>query len=121
MRPNIVEIWILGSGMFALLVAALAVNLIVPQFQDIFQGFGAELPWLTAVFVRHRHLFFLLPLLPPLLWWALARTTGAATDARRKWAVLALLLALGLTFAMVPVTIVAMYLPIFRLAAVVDG
>lgn len=121
MRPNIAEVWMLGSGMGALLLAALAVNLIVPQFQDIFQGFGAELPWLTAVFVRHRHLFFLLPLLPPLLWWALARTARAVPDARRKSAVLALLLALGLTFAMVPLTIVAMYLPIFGLAGVVDG
>ena len=121
MRPNIAETWILGSGMGALLVAALVVNLIVPQFEDMFRGFGAELPWLTAVFARHRHLFFLLPLLPPLLWWAMARHAGASPQARRKLAVLALLLALGLTFVMVPLTIIAMYLPIFGLAGVVDG
>ena len=107
--------------MAKLLLAALAVNLIVPQFEDMFRGFGAELPWLTAVFVRHRHLFFLLPLLPPRLWWALARIARGAPEARRKSAVLALLLALGLTFTMVPLTIFAMYLPIFRLAGVVDG
>jgi len=121
MRPNIAETWILGSGMGALLVAALVVNLIVPQFEDIFSGFGAELPWLTAVFVHHRRLFFLLPLLPPLLWWALARQAGASPEARRRSAVLALLLALGLTFVMVPLTIIAMYLPIFGLAGAVDG
>lgn len=121
MRPNSIEMWILGSGMGALLVAAVVVNLIVPQFQDIFDGFGADLPWLTGLFVKHRHALFLLPLLPPLLWWAMARMAGPAPDARRKSAVLALLLALGLTLVMVPLTIVAMYLPIFRLASVVDG
>ena len=82
MRPNIAETWILGSGMGALLVAALVVNLIVPQFEDVFRGFGAELPWLTTVFARHRRLFFLLPLLPPLLWWAMARHAGASVNGK---------------------------------------
>ncbi len=121
MRPNITEIWILGSGMVALLLAAIAVNLVVPQFQDVFDGFGAQLPWLTAVFVKHRHAFFLLPLLPPLLWWGLARSAGKAPGTRRNAAMIALLVALGLTFVMVPLAIIAMYLPIFGLAAAVDG
>lgn len=121
MRPNISEIWILGSGMVALLLAAVAVNLVVPQFQDIFDGFGAQLPWLTTVFVKHRHAFFLLPLLPPLLWWGLARTARKAPGARRNSAMIALLVALGLTFVMVPLAIIAMYLPIFRLGSVIDG
>lgn len=121
MRPNITEIWILGSGMVALLLAAVAVNLVVPQFQDIFDGFGAQLPWLTMVFVKHRHAFFLLPLLPLLLWWGLARTARKASGAGRHAAMIALLVALGLTFVMVPLAIIAMYLPIFSLAGAVDG
>ncbi len=121
MRPNISELWIVGSGMVALLLAAIAVNLVVPQFQDIFDGFGAQLPWLTAVFVKHRHAFLLLPLLPPLLWWGLARNAGKARGSRRTAAMIALLVALGLTFVMVPLAIIAMYLPIFGLASAVDG
>ncbi|MGN6151048.1 MAG: hypothetical protein ACTHOH_03430 [Lysobacteraceae bacterium] len=121
MRPNISESWMLGSGMFALLLTAIAVNLVMPRFQDIFDRAGAPLPWLTSMFVEHRHALFLLPLLPPLLWWRLARAAGQAPGARRPSLMVVLAIALGPTFVLVPLAIIAMYLPIFGLGAVIDG
>ena len=121
MRPNTSELWILGSGMVALLLTAVAVNLVMPRFQDIFDRAGAPLPWLTAMFVEHRHALFLLPLLPPLLWWRLARAASRSRGARRPSVMLVLAVALGPTFVLVPLAIIAMYLPIFGIAAVIDG
>jgi type II secretory pathway component PulF len=121
-RPNSSELWILGSGMCALLLTAIAVNLVVPRFEDIFAGAGASLPWLTAMFLAHRHALFALPLLPPLLlWWGVARGAGKASGGRRHSAMTALLVALGLTLLVVPLAIIAMYLPIFRIGDVIDG
>jgi type II secretory pathway component PulF len=120
-RPNISETWILGSGMCTLLLTAIAVNLVVPRFQHIFVGAGASLPWLTALFVKHRHALFALPLLPPLLWWGLARSTGKASGIRRHSAMIALLVALGLPLVVVALAIIAMYLPVFRIGDVIDG
>jgi type II secretory pathway component PulF len=123
MRPSTVEIWMLGSGMCALLVAALLVNLILPQFEPMFADFGAVLPAPTAFVLRFRYAFFLLPLLVPLTWWLLARRVAASPKpgARHAPALAALLLAIGLSVLIVPLVLIAMYLPIFRLADAVGG
>jgi type II secretory pathway component PulF len=118
MRPSIAEVWMLGSGVFSLLLAALLVNLILPQFEPMFAQFGVELPAPTAFVLRFRYAFFLLPLLVPLTWWLLARRVVASPKpgARHAPALVALLLAIGLSVLIVPLTLIAMYLPIFRLA-----
>jgi type II secretory pathway component PulF len=123
MRPSIAEIWMLGSGVCALLVAALLVNLILPQFEPMFAQFDATPPAPTAFVLRFRYAFFLLPLLVPLTWWLLARRVAASPKpgARHAPALAALILAIGLSVLIVPLALIAMYLPIFRLADAVGG
>jgi type II secretory pathway component PulF len=122
MRPSSAEVWMLGSGACSLLIAALLVNLILPQFEPMFADFGVVLPAPTAFVLRFRYGFFLLPLLVPLVWWLLARRVSASPKpgARHAPALAALLLAIGLSVLIVPLTLIAMYLPIFRFADAAD-
>lgn len=115
------DLWMIGIGMAILLLPAIVLTLVMPGFAEMFEAFGAELPWLTGVFVQHRLAFFLLPLLVPATWWLLARRprTTATPHARSAPALAALLLAIGLAVAMILLMIFAMYLPIFRLGQAV--
>ncbi len=78
-----VEIWMLTTGLFVAVAIAVSVNLVVPQFNDVFQNFGAELPLLTRLFVEGRHVFFGLPLLV-LAAWALTPSCAAGQRARHR-------------------------------------
>lgn len=123
MRLTSSDAWMLGSGMVALLIAALMVNALVPQFSDLYTAFGADLPSLTSFFVEHRHGLLLLPALVPVSWIVLARFSVATPGQRavNNPAFAALVFAIGIAVLLVPLTIFAMYLPIFRMAAIVDG
>ncbi len=123
MRPNIAEIWILGSGMVLLLVAAVLVNLILPRYAVIYAGAGTELPGLTQWLFHIRHGLFALPLLVPLAWWRLTR--GVPQDApprvRRRAAMIALSIGCGLAALLVPLAIIAMYLAVIHLGDAIGG
>lgn len=121
LKPTPRDLRMIGVGMGILLLPGIVLAVVTPGFADIFEAFGAELPWLTGVFVHHRLAFFLLPLIVPLVWWLLARRprASASRTTRPEPALAALLLAIGLALAMIPLTIFAMYLPIFRLGQVV--
>ncbi len=114
---NATEIWMTTAGLFVALAIAVGVNLVVPQFGDVFQNFGAELPLLTRAFVEGRYAFFGLPLLV-LAAWAL---TPRRTPAGNERGIVALVLAIGIGVVLLPLCLIAMYLPIFRLAAAGQG
>ena len=88
-----------------------------PLFVDMFKNFGAELPWLSRVFAQNGVFLWVLPLLVPVL--SSFVRVRAADDKRRG--ILALLLGVGIGVALPMVCLFSMYLPIFGLAAGVDG
>jgi type II secretory pathway component PulF len=90
-----------------------AVQLIVPQFQDVFKNFGAELPLLSRIFVNGRMFLWVLPLLVPVA--AAFVRVRSPEDSRRG--VVALLLGLAIGIGLPMLCGLAMYLPIFKLAA----
>jgi type II secretory pathway component PulF len=116
MRKN-GEIWMLIAGLFAAIGIAAGVNLVVPQFDDVFRNFGAELPLLTRLFVEARYTFFGLPLIVLAAWaWTPRRTPPG-----NERGIVALVVGLGLGVVLLPLCLIAMYLPIFKLAAGVDS
>ena len=114
---NTVEIWMLVAGLLAAVAIAVAVNLIVPQFEEMLRNFGAETPLLTRLFVDGRYVFFGLPLIV-LAGWAL---TPRRTPPGNERGIVALVLGIGLALILVPLCAIAVYLPIFRLAAAAEG
>ena len=105
----------LGIGVFVAVGGVAAVNLILPNFEEVFRNFGAELPWFTRMFVEGRHLLWLLPLLVPAI--ALFVPERRADDRRRGATGLVLGIAIGVLLPMLG--LMACYLPIFQLGAVV--
>lgn len=105
----------IGTGVA--IVGVVAANMIPPLFVDMFKNFGAELPWLTRLFVHGGGFLWVLPLLVPVL--SSFVRVRTADDKRRG--ILALLLGVGIGFALPMVCLFSMYLPIFGLAASVDG
>lgn len=107
---NLTELWMLIAGLLASLAMAVGVNLIVPQFEEVFQQFRTELPWLTRLFVEYRHALFAMPLLV-LAAWAL---TPRRTPQGNERGVVALVVGIGLGIPLLPPFVIAMYQPIFR-------
>jgi uncharacterized membrane protein YhdT len=114
---NATERWMLATGLIAAIAIAAGVNLVVPQFEDVFRNFGAELPLLTRLFVEARYAFFCLPLIV-LAAWALTRRRTPPGNER---GIVALVVGIGMGMILLPLCLIAMYLPIFRLAAMVEG
>ena len=54
-------------GAIVAFLGVIAVQVIVPRFQDVFEAFGAELPAITQLFVRGRWLLWPLPLAVPII------------------------------------------------------
>lgn len=97
-------------GALAVSVVAAAVpTLVVPHFAEMLRNFGAELPLLTRLVMDYAGLLWAIPVVTLLIWrlWP-DRTQGL---------VLALGFALAMLLGLVPLLIVALYLPIFNLGA----
>ncbi|WP_119394529.1 hypothetical protein [Salinibius halmophilus] len=41
-------------------LACIPVPMVVPEFQQMFNSFGADLPWLTALYLGHAYVFYIL-------------------------------------------------------------
>ena len=109
------ETWMLVSALLCSLMTALMINLIVPKFKEVFDNFGAELPLLTRLFVDAGWVLWLLPLVILVAWKSIRND---ATRANRHGKIV-LLIAIGVGAVLIPLTLIAMYLPIFQMAAVV--
>lgn len=87
-------------------------------FEELFRGFGADLPALTAVVLAYHKYFGVLALIglvPCVL--LLANRTLSVEDGHRLFALV--LAGFGLSLAVLAVFTVAVYLPIFQLGSVV--
>lgn len=102
---------LLLTGIAAALLAALVPTLVVPQFQQVFASFGAELPLLTRLALEQHLWLWLLPVLVIAAWlfWPRPRQRSLA----------ACLVGAGGLAIIVPLLILAMYLPILQLGQAV--
>lgn len=88
----------------------------LPAFTELFAGFGVELPQLTRLTIEH-----------PQAVWNILRTAlanhllwlGLWLLLRERWSSLGLLLSMLATWLLIGLTLLALYLPIFTLSAVV--
>ena len=106
---------------FALISAAIYAYLFyaVPAFRDLFRGFGAELPTVTRLLLNYYPVVLILLISSILLVVALvySKTTNKYAllqqlDHASSWN-------LGISVACCFLAMIAMYLPIFRLGAIV--
>ena len=103
-------------GTAVAIVGVIAANMIPPAFLDLLKNFGAELPWLTRLFVQGGGFLWVLPLLVP----ALSSFVRVRTPDDKRRGIVALLLGVAIGFALPMVCLFSMYLPIFQLGAAVD-
>ena len=101
----------LAFAMLPCVAVAALVWFAVPQFQAVFTNFGADLPWPTAAVLATYRGWALSALLPMAVWsgWPPTRDRAAAAVAC-GWLLAGLMVTIG---------VLAMYLPIFRLAGAV--
>ncbi|MCF7221868.1 hypothetical protein [Marilutibacter chinensis] len=96
-------------GLFCAILAAAVPTAATPYFVGVYDSFGASLPVLTRLLVDHGAVVWLLPVLVMLAWFA-----RPGSDHRGKAPLLVGMVGL---FAVVPVTVYALYVPILALAA----
>ena len=91
----------------------------IPSFEKLFSGFGADLPTLTSTVIKYSKyaIVFALVVVFPLasMWWN--RTSGSLSENQNLRRVI-----IGFLIALIigTVTVFAMYLPIFKMGAVVS-
>lgn len=103
------QLLMLGLALLLNLMLAVAIIAAVPQFDEVFRNFGAELPLATRLAVQLYPLVAALPLLIPLVWffWPRPDSRGFAALLFSIACVLLLSAAFGY----------ALYLPILMLGA----
>lgn len=114
---NSTNILLQSIGIAVAVVGVIAANVIPSHFTDVFKNFGAELPWLSRLFVYGGGFLWVLPLLVPVL----SSFVRVRTQEDNRRGIVALLLGTAIGFALPMLCVLAMYLPIFQLAAGVDG
>jgi type II secretory pathway component PulF len=92
------------------ILAALLCSLVVPNFREAFVSYGAELPLLTRIVFAVPHAVWLLPVLVVAAWRSLHGRVGLQV---------ARVVGIGGPLLLGPLILIAIYLPIFRLAATV--
>lgn len=107
---------LLVIGTAVAIVGVIAANMIPRAFVDMFENFGAELPWLTRLFVQGGGFLWVLPLLVPVL----SSFVRVRTPDDKRRGIVALLLGVAIGFALPMVCLFSMYLPILQLGATVD-
>lgn len=99
---------------------SIAAFFIVPQFEKLFEGFGADLPYATKLVIDSYHYWWLIPLAMVIqfLYMQFGNVTSAA--AQRVFFVLNIIFAI-LEVLFVPLLVIVFYLPIFHMGQVVSG
>ena len=108
-QPPFNPLWLL-AGLGASSIAGVGSLLLAPHFRRVFASFGADLPALTGYLLDYPWAPCLLPLLVPAIW------AAAPRPRRDRWAC-----AFGVFAGMgaAALVVVALYLPIFGLAATI--
>jgi len=96
-------------GLICSVLAAAVPTLVLPQFRQAFESFGAELPLVTRLLLKYHFVMWAAPVAVMAAWryWPNAR--------RRPLA--ACLLGVGALVVAVPVIFIALYFPISEMAA----
>jgi type II secretory pathway component PulF len=117
LRPKILVIASIAVAVIATLAAS-AATISSTSFRDVYAGFGAELPPMTQIVLKNLWAWSLLALLAigNAAWVVSTPVASRATFARMWVPVVALAVTTG---AAMMLSIVALYLPIFRLGSVV--
>jgi hypothetical protein len=110
-RPGPMSPWWLWSSQVPPLLTALALFLAIPQFREVFEGFGAELPILTKLAVQYPWLAFAWPLAVFAL--------GLHWRRRGDRGIPLLAISLVGSFVVLGLGVVVVYLPVFKLAATI--
>ena len=99
----------LAVGVLCAAIAATIPPLLVLQFREVFVSFGADLPPLTELFIHYNLALWLLPVLVVATWLYWPKATSRS--------LVACLMGVASLVLVVPVLVVALYLPIFQLSA----
>jgi len=108
-----------GINASILFFYALAALFIVPQFEKLFEGFGAELPAATRFVIDSYHYWWLIPVLMIVQFLYLRFGHVTSATAQRFLFVLNLFF-VALEVLFVPAMIIIFYLPIFYMGKVVS-
>jgi hypothetical protein len=116
MRTNLIAWGVVA--MIICVVPAVMLFGVVPSFESLFKGLGADLPWNTQLLISHTWLL----LVPPVAAVILVLVTvfpAAGSVARQKKVIIALAVFSCLAIVVGSLAIEALYAPIFKLGAVV--
>ena len=115
--PNIkqaTQIWIAWVTVLAALISFILLSYVVPEFIELFEGFGSELPAFTQLVIDIHNHFYL---------FAIPGFVGNILIHNHKlragWILVIFSGAMGIL--LIPLTVIAMYLPIFAMGKVVTG
>lgn len=96
---------------FLFLFCALAGIFIIPTFEELYRSFGVDIPVLTKVVLSTHKYWLGLSLIPiPLVY---------LSEQSKKWQAIIVFFLLALAILLIPLTIVALYLPIYELGKAV--
>ena len=100
---------LLGLGLCGSLLTAFIVTFVVPSFSQVFKSFGADLPLATSLIMNFYLFIWAFPVFVLVVFYCWP------TPSRRPlWA---FLIGVVGAFLIIPLTLVALYFPIFALAA----
>lgn len=100
------------AGTVAAFFGVIAVQMIVPSFQEVFESFGAELPAITRFFVQGRWFLWPLPLAVPMI----AAFVRVRDENDRRRGIVGLIVGIAIGVGLPLFCGFAMYLPIFGFA-----
>jgi hypothetical protein len=113
--------FIVITGVINTLLAALPLVIaviVIPMFKELFEGFGADLPLVTTLYIRWHFLLIILPILVASFYRFYALKNFLVLNWKIIFcSVLSIHLMLCMVFAFVGLSINAMYSPIFELGA----
>ncbi|QDH71472.1 hypothetical protein [Marilutibacter alkalisoli] len=89
-------------------ITALILTVVVPNFRDVLASFGAELPWLSRAVMDGYLVAWLLPACVAVAWFRWPNP--------RQRRIAALVIGLISLLVVLPMCLLALYLPIFSLA-----
>lgn len=103
-----------------LFVITIGYSIAAPQFREMFQSFGADLPGITYLIINNWPVIFILPILSAVVYLYSRGKDELSEEVKRQlnWVVTLILFSSAL---FIPVFIYAMYAPVFKLGAVVGG
>jgi len=116
--PMPIEVWKLAAALVSVMISGLFYSILLlmaPAFEQLYAGFGADLPAITTILFSVYPLFGLLVLigLVPCIMLLMDRSRP---DADRLMTVI--VTSFGLSFVLFAAFMVAMYYPVFKVGAV---